>query len=418
MMNTNITKIKAVPLITAFLSLSICLNTLKSAVLVHNTLQEIEACKGKLHLKLIRIWGGDEEEDENKFFKTPKSIAVDADKSVYICDWHNNCIRVFDYSGKYFRTIGRKGRGPGDVFGPYSIAFSPNGNLVVNESAGRRIQWFNPEGKSKKIVKIKGFTKWIGITSKNELAVYNHQKTFYSRKLVSIYDNNGKVIRKIGKYHDKSKSFLTSEKLHFSIDANDNVYAANMHTPVIRKYSHDGRLIIAITFDPPFGESVEIFLNSKGDGIVRKEEKQDMNVDVREKKSGVTIHYNKRKGKIRWRVGVTGGIAIDSKKRIYIVTLRRRPTEKEMMATAISGTINGINRSRVNYNIVENIDYYRLLVFNSVGKIVAEAQMSTLCEGIYIHDNRIFVIDGLRNQRILEYEISFDDHTDRIKNDI
>jgi hypothetical protein len=32
------------------------------AVLVHNTLQDIEKCKGKLQLKLIRVWGGDEED--------------------------------------------------------------------------------------------------------------------------------------------------------------------------------------------------------------------------------------------------------------------------------------------------------------------------------------------------------------------
>lgn len=37
------------------------------AVLVHNTLRDIEKCKGKLQLKFIRLWGGHEEEDENKF---------------------------------------------------------------------------------------------------------------------------------------------------------------------------------------------------------------------------------------------------------------------------------------------------------------------------------------------------------------
>jgi hypothetical protein len=391
---------------------------LGQATLVRNTLREINACEGKLNLKLIRVWGGDEEEDENKFFVTPSSIVIDDNKLVYISDMHGHCIKVFDFSGKYLRTIGRKGRGPGDVYGPDFIVLTPDGDLVVTESGGRRIQWFNTEGKSKKIIKIKGFTKWIGVTSKNELAVYNYQKTFYSRKLVSICDTNGKVIIEIGKYHDKSKSYLGSEKLNFSIDANDNIFAANMDTPLIRKYSPDGRLILAIIFDPPFGETTEIFLNSKGDEIVRKEEKKDMNVDVRESKSHVIIQPKKRKGKIRWKVGIPGGIAIDSEKRIYIVTLRRCPAEKERMATAVSGNMNGINRSRVNYDIVENIDFFRLLVFNSDGRIVAEAQMSTLCGDIYIHDNRIFVIDGLQNQRILEYKISFDDHRDRIKNDI
>ena len=124
-------------------------NAADRAVLVHNTLQDIENCKGKLQLKLIRIWGGDEEEDENKFFQTPTSVAVDDNQSIYICDFHNHCVKVFSNTGDYLRTIGRRGQGPGDMYAPNYISFSPGGDLLVCDFGNRRIQWFNSQGKSK-----------------------------------------------------------------------------------------------------------------------------------------------------------------------------------------------------------------------------------------------------------------------------
>jgi DNA-binding beta-propeller fold protein YncE len=355
---------------------------------------------------LIRVWGGAEEEDENKFFNTPTSVVVDDNQFVYICDRHNHCIKVFNNTGNYVRTIGRKGRGPGDLYSPTYITFSPGGALLVNESGGRRIQWFNSQGKSKQILKHIETISWIGVISKNELAVYSDYKTFYNRKLISIIDNKGKHLREIGKYHDNAKRLIESERLYFAIDEGGNIYAANTGTPVIRKYSPGGRLKMVITFDTTFEIPVEITLNSSGDEIQRKEE-IDSQEDARivGTDSGVSIQYNKRKRK--WQYGICLGIGLDSQNRIYIVKRRRILKENESLATVISGNDIRINRERVNYDIVEKNDFNHILVFDSNGKIIAESPMTTLCDDIYISNNRIFVIDGLCNQRILEYEMIF-----------
>jgi hypothetical protein len=381
--------------------------TAERAVLVHNTLQEIEKCKGKLQLKLIRIWGGDEEEDENKFFNTPYSVAIDHNQLVYICDLHNHCVKVFSNTGDYVRTIGRKGQGPGDLYGPEYITWTTDGDLLVNDGGNRRIQWFSPDGKSKHISKQIEYLDWIGVLSKNEFAIYAHLNTFKHRKLISIMNNKGKVLREIGKYHDTAKNLFESERLHFSIDEKGNIYAANRGTPVIRKYSNDGKLIRVITFDTPFDIPVKITLNSSGDEIERKEEKgTEDNVKITRSSLGLSIQYNKNKS--QWKFWTCMGIGIDSKNRIYTVKRRRILTEKEEYAKAVHGSLlKGINRSRVNYDIVETNDFNHILVFDASGKIIAEAQLTTLCDGIYIHNNRIFVIDGVCNQRIMEYEMSF-----------
>ncbi len=393
--------------ITVFLFLCYFVQAADRAVLVHNTLKEIEDCKGKLQLKLIRIWGGEKEEDENKFFATPISVAVDYNQFVYICDMHNHCVKVFSNTGDYVRTIGRKGQGPGDLYGPEYITLTYGGDILVNDGGNRRIQWFNPDGKSKYITKQIEYVDWIGVLNKNEMAVYTHVKTFKHRELISITDNKGKVLRKIGKYHDTAKNIISSERLHFAIDEKGNIYAANQGTPVIIKYSNDGKLLRVITFDTIFDIPVEITLNSSGDDIERKEETiSDENVKINRSSGGIAIHYNENKKK--WLYWICMGLGIDSRNRIYTLKRRRNLTEKEEFAKAVHGSLTrGINRSKVNYDIVETNDFNHLLVFDPNGKIIAETQLSTLCDGIYINDKRIFVIDGVCNQRVMEYEMDF-----------
>jgi hypothetical protein len=373
------------------------------AVLVHNTRQDIEAVKGKLKLKLVRVWGGEDEADENKFFETPTCVAIDKNGLVYICDMHRHCIKVFKSSGEYVRTIGRRGKGPGDVFAPEHIALSPAGGLVVSELGGWRIQRLNAKGKSKAIIKCKWPPYWLGVTSKDELAIYNSKKMFQLKKLIFICDNKGKTIREIGTYHDKWKEFLGADKLQCTMDENDNIYAANSYTPVIRKYSADGKLLLAITYDtlikiPP----VKITLNSRGDEIEK--------VDENEYNFKVTKRGRNTQAKGKRRPGVCYGIGTDPQKRIYIVTRRRLFTEKERKAAAIGWSAVSVLRERMDFDVLDKIkDIYNLFVFNQEGKIIAEAEVPNFCDGIHIIRNRLFIVDGTYYQRILEFEISFEE---------
>jgi len=386
-------------------------NAAEKAVLVHNSLEEIEACKGKLRLELIRVWGGDKEEDEHKFFTYPISVTVDKKNDlVYICDQTEHCVKVFKSSGEYVRTIGQRGKGPGDIYCPHTVSLTPGGDIVVYELGSYRIQRFSPEGKSMQIIKVKtpAFAWVDGVTSKDELLFYNTEETYQSRKLVSILDRKGNIIRKIGTYHDKSPDKLSAEILYFTIDGEDNIYAINTHAPVIRKYSIGGQLLMAVTFELPFETApVEISLNNTGDEIkiVREEEESEQTRKIKEG-DRILLQGKKRKGKPKMGAGA---IHVDACQRIYIVTSRRLLMEKERRATRIGWSFDSINRDKVDFDIVERMDAYRLLVFDSEGKIIAQAQLTTFCNDIHISDDRIFILDGSLNQRILEYRMVFED---------
>jgi hypothetical protein len=102
-------------------------------------------------------------------------------------------------------------------------------------------------------------------------------------------------------------------------------------------------------------------------------------------------------------------MAIDSGKRIYIVTYKRLLTLEEIRkGPSIIGSHDFIRVIKREEPLDKEQDHLRVLVFNHEGKAIAEAPLTTYCDGIYIKGNRMFIIDGYINQRILEYEIQIE----------
>jgi len=376
------------------------------ATLVHITLEEIKVAEGKLELQLIRTWGGEHEEDEQKFFEYPNEMVVGNEKQLFICDFSNHCIKVFDESGTYLQTIGRRGRGPGDLFAPKNIAFHPKSGLWVNEAFGRRIQCFDINGKSKAIFKTKESISWMGVNSKNEIAFHSNEISFKSKRLLTVRSEKWEIKREVGVYHDKSSSPLTSERVLFSIDSQDNFVAVNGRTPLIRRYSYSGKLLNAITFETPFESPFKIILNDQRDEIIRIGE-FDEESSVKIKNTGTSISIQGRSGKAHRGRFICSEIATDSQNRIYILFPRRVLTEKERKGGRILANNERIVRSEMNWAVLENKDINRLLVFSPGGKIIAQAKLPIFCQGLYIHDDRLFVIDSIYNQQIQEYKMIF-----------
>lgn len=95
---------------------------------------------------------GDDEEDEDYMFSDVSHITVDNNGRIYVLDRRESHVKLFDQDGKYIRTIGRKGQGPGELNNPIFVYF-PRNELLVTQF--ERLSFFSPEGEFLRVVLMK-----------------------------------------------------------------------------------------------------------------------------------------------------------------------------------------------------------------------------------------------------------------------
>ncbi len=88
---------------------------------------------------------GESEGPEESLVSTITSFAVDDQGNVIILDIRLG-IKVFDKEGKFLRSIGRKGQGPGEFQYPMHIQFTGQKEIMVNDHGGR-LMFFSVEGR-------------------------------------------------------------------------------------------------------------------------------------------------------------------------------------------------------------------------------------------------------------------------------
>ncbi|PYR51186.1 MAG: hypothetical protein DMF95_08915 [Acidobacteria bacterium] len=86
----------------------------------------------------------------------PTDVVTDpGNGDVYVAESHTDVtapnlvgrISVFDKSGKFLRTIGKAGTGPGEFRTPHALEFDSRGRLIVADRHNHRIQILSKEGK-------------------------------------------------------------------------------------------------------------------------------------------------------------------------------------------------------------------------------------------------------------------------------
>jgi hypothetical protein len=101
-----------------------------------------------LTLKEDLIVGGSKAQGEAAF-STVQGIEVDQDGNIYVGDFRQACVKVFDKAGAYLRTIGRRGQGPGEMGAVLSFSVNPNNQeLIVNDA--HKLIFFDLQGRFKR----------------------------------------------------------------------------------------------------------------------------------------------------------------------------------------------------------------------------------------------------------------------------
>lgn len=92
----------------------------------------------------------------------PSSIATDGASRIVVLDaGHSNQIQVFDSSGTWIRTMGRKGGGPGEMEFPQGIDVDRDGSVSVMDLAKQALLSWAPDGAvlpERKLITARGHT--------------------------------------------------------------------------------------------------------------------------------------------------------------------------------------------------------------------------------------------------------------------
>jgi len=198
---------------------------------------------------------GEVEGREEYMFSEMRHIAVDEGERIYILDWKESHIKVFDKDGEYLMTIGRKGQGPGELDSPNMITVNQNSLMV--QQASRRLSFFSPEGKFLREPPMKVTMLFRArVDSKGDIVVQegliDPENLMY---LVKKYDPELNLIAEIvsSPMPDPRKSFNPFMPIaYWLIDKDDNIVYGYPEDYEIQIYSPKGRLIKEITkeYDP------------------------------------------------------------------------------------------------------------------------------------------------------------------------
>lgn len=88
---------------------------------------------------------GESEGPEESLVSNITSFTVDEEGKVIILDIRLG-IKVFDKNGKFLRSIGRRGQGPGEFQSPMNIQLTAQKEIMVNDIGGRGLLFFSIEG--------------------------------------------------------------------------------------------------------------------------------------------------------------------------------------------------------------------------------------------------------------------------------
>jgi len=84
-------------------------------------------------------------------FNQPSDVAIAPNGDIFVGDGHggdsNARVLKFSKDGKFIKTWGKKGSGPGDFELPHNLAFDSRGRLFVADRGNSRIQIFDQDGK-------------------------------------------------------------------------------------------------------------------------------------------------------------------------------------------------------------------------------------------------------------------------------
>ena len=186
---------------------------------------------------------------EEEIFSEISSFTVDDEGNIYLLDRKENKILVFDKKGKYLRSFGKKGQGPGEISGPVGIRLTPARELLVEDSLNQRFAFFSLDGKFLRSISTGKFFGLAGVEFDSQAKMIAQHFVFEKNKV-------GQEIKKFDKELNPLFTIATdymnimAGKINplsmltiYRVGKNDTILISNLDRYEIKVLNSEGKVI-------------------------------------------------------------------------------------------------------------------------------------------------------------------------------
>jgi DNA-binding beta-propeller fold protein YncE len=188
---------------------------------------------------------------DNLQFRGPALVATSKQGDIYVSDFHNHRVQIFDKNGQWKQAIGSYGVENGQFNNPMGIVFNSNNDLIVVDQKNHRVEIFNENMEFVKAFGSKGSENGqldcpcgIAVDASDNIIVAD-----YNNNCVQIFDKDGNWKRTIGKKGSDNGEFSspsdvcvckTDGRIYVSDYGNDRIQVFNSEGEFLFKFGSKG----------------------------------------------------------------------------------------------------------------------------------------------------------------------------------
>lgn len=262
----------------------------------------------------------------------PMGLAVSDDSQrLYVSDFAQSSVFVFDFANQHFRKIEGLAR-------PVGIALDGNENLYVVEQEKKGVTVFDKQGNSLRFITDPSLQRPAGIAIDRQRGKIYVADTSHSKSLdhtVKIFSLEGKYLGKLGRGKGaKPGQFMFPT--YVTLDAKGNVYVTDTMNSRVQMFDPDGNYQKTFgqrgngwgMFDKPKGVALDSF------GNLYVADSGWSNVQIFNSKGQILLFFGGR-GPIPGMLNNPTAMAIDKHNKIYVADyINHRIEEYELVNTS------------------------------------------------------------------------------------
>jgi DNA-binding beta-propeller fold protein YncE len=179
-------------------------------------------------------------------FEGPFGIRCAPDGNLYVADDLAHQIVVLAPDGSRIRTLGRRGRRPGELAYPDSLAFSAEGEILVADTGNNRVQAWARDGGFRRMFRRR--IGWFGpsLETPRDLVIGPSGRVFvanFGGDSIMVFDASGTALYVIGR-RGAAEGELDGP-VQLAMDASQRLYVADSRNHRIQVFALGGQFIRA-----------------------------------------------------------------------------------------------------------------------------------------------------------------------------